>query len=61
MTKAEKKEELRRIDERLYHIMNECAALRDDLEGIGRKGYENRMDTITGKVYDLIIKIETEI
>lgn len=58
MTKQDKQERLRRIDEQIHNIMMDCAHYRDELEEIGSKREADRLDTIAGKLYDLTCKLE---
>ena len=61
MRREEKKERLHRIDEQIHSIMMECEHYRYELEEIGSKHEAKRLDTITGKLYDIMIKLEQKI
>lgn len=60
MTREERKTEIRIIKNHLIAVMEDTAAYRDRLEEIGCKQEAARLDTITGKLYELVCKLDTK-
>ena len=60
MTREERKTEIRIIKSHLITVMDDTAAYRNRLEEIGCKREAERLDTITGKLYDLVCKLDTK-
>ena len=60
MTREERKTEIRIIKNHLITVMEDTAAYRDRLEEIGCGQESKRLDTITGKLYDLICKLDAK-
>lgn len=53
MTKEERANELRRVNERLGHAFDEVVRLKGMLEELHCKKEAKKLDTVCGKLYDL--------
>lgn len=58
MTQEEKKLELLTIRSHLVTVMEDCIGYRNRLEEIRCSAEAKRLDTIAGKLYDLLLRLK---